>query len=89
MTVADATELMRRIRHAGAIFIGRNRIVPWLFRWLVFRLYFLSGAVKLLGGDPNWRNLSAVGFHWHTQPLPTVLAWCTTSTLRCAIAITL
>ena len=58
-----------------AIFIGRNRIVPWLFRWLTFRLYFLSGAVKLLSGDPNWRNLSAVGFHWHTQPLPTVLAW--------------
>src|ERR1019366_9272990 len=58
-----------------AIFLGSNRIVPWLFRWLVFRLYFLSGAVKLLSGDPNWRNLSAVGFHWHTQPLPTVLAW--------------
>src|SRR5579872_5562237 len=52
-----------------AIFLGRNRIVPWLFRWLVFRLYFLSGAVKLLSDDPNWRNLSAVGFHWHTQPL--------------------
>ena len=58
-----------------AIFISQNRIVPWLFRWLVFRLFFLSGAVKLLSGDPNWRNLSAVGFHWHTQPLPTVLAW--------------
>jgi hypothetical protein len=58
-----------------AIFLGRNRIVPWLFRWLVFRLYFLSGAVKLLSGDPNWRNLSAAAFHWHTQPLPTVLAW--------------
>jgi len=58
-----------------AIFIGRGRIVPWLFRWLVFRLYFLSGAVKLLSGDPSWRNLSAVGFHWHTQPLPTALAW--------------
>ena len=58
-----------------AIFLGRNRIVPWLFRWLVFRLYFLSGAVKLLSGDPTWRNLSALGFHWHTQPLPTVLAW--------------
>jgi predicted DCC family thiol-disulfide oxidoreductase YuxK len=58
-----------------AIFLGHNRIVPWLFRWLVFRLYFLSGAVKLLSDDPNWRNFSAVGFHWHTQPLPTPLAW--------------
>jgi lipase maturation factor 1 len=58
-----------------AIFMGHGRIVPWLFRWLLFRLYFLSGAVKLLSGDPNWHNLSAVGFHWHTQPLPTMLAW--------------
>ena len=58
-----------------AIFLGQNRIVPWLFRWLVFRLYFLSGAVKLLSDDPTWRNLSALGFHWHTQPLPTPLAW--------------
>ncbi len=58
-----------------ATFLGDNRIVPWLFRWLVFRLYFLSGAAKLLSADPTWRNLSAVGFHWHTQPLPTPLAW--------------
>ena len=58
-----------------AIFLGRNRVTPWLFRWLVFRVYSLSGAVKLLSGDANWRNLSAVSFHWHTQPLPTVLAW--------------
>ncbi len=58
-----------------AIFIGRNRILPWLFRWLVFRLFFLSGAVKLLSGDPAWRSFSALAFHWHTQPLPTVLAW--------------
>jgi len=58
-----------------AIFLDRNRIVPWLYRWLVFRLFFLSGAVKLLSGDPTWRSFSALAFHWHTQPLPTVLAW--------------
>jgi predicted DCC family thiol-disulfide oxidoreductase YuxK len=58
-----------------AIFLGRNRVTPWLFRWLAFRLYFLSGAVKLLSEDPTWRNLTAVSFHYHTQPLPTVLAW--------------
>jgi predicted DCC family thiol-disulfide oxidoreductase YuxK len=58
-----------------ALFMGRNRIVPWLFRWLAFRLFFLSGAVKLLSGDANWRNLSALAYHWHTQPLPTALAW--------------
>ena len=58
-----------------AIFLANNRWIPWLFRWLGFRLMFLSGAVKLLSGDANWRNLSALRFHWHTQPLPTALAW--------------
>ncbi len=46
-----------------------------LSRWLAFRLYFLSGLVKLLSGDPTWRNLTALHFHYYTQPLPTVLAW--------------
>ena len=46
-----------------------------LFRWLLFRLMFLSGAVKLLSHDPAWRNLSAMSFHYMTQPLPTPLAW--------------
>jgi lipase maturation factor 1 len=58
-----------------AVFLGRARIVAWLFRWLVFRLFFLSGAVKLLSGDPTWRNLTALDFHYHTQPLPTIFAW--------------
>ena len=58
-----------------AIFLGRNRAIPWMFRWLAFRLFFLSGAVKLLSEDPTWRNLTALDFHYYTQPLPTVLAW--------------
>ena len=58
-----------------AIFLGRNHIIPWMFRWLAFRLFFLSGVVKLVSGDPTWRNLTALSFHFHTQPLPTVLAW--------------
>ena len=58
-----------------AIFLGRNRVIPWMFRWLAFRLFFLSGAVKLLSGDPSWRNLSALSYHYLTQPLPTVVAW--------------
>jgi predicted DCC family thiol-disulfide oxidoreductase YuxK len=47
----------------------------WLLRWLLFRLMFLSGAVKLLSGDPTWANLSALSYHFQTQPLPTPLAW--------------
>jgi predicted DCC family thiol-disulfide oxidoreductase YuxK len=47
----------------------------WLLRWLLFRFLFMSGAVKLLSGDPNWWNLSALSYHFLTQPLPTPLAW--------------
>ena len=47
----------------------------WLGRWLLFRLMFLSGAVKLLSGDPTWRNLTALEYHYWTQPLPTPVAW--------------
>jgi predicted DCC family thiol-disulfide oxidoreductase YuxK len=47
----------------------------WLLRWLLFRFMFMSGVVKLISGDPNWWNLSALSYHFVTQPLPTPLAW--------------
>jgi len=47
----------------------------WLLRWLLFRFMFMSGVVKLLSGDPNWWNLSALSYHFLTQPLPTPPAW--------------
>jgi predicted DCC family thiol-disulfide oxidoreductase YuxK len=47
----------------------------WLLRWLLFRLMFLSGAVKLLSHDPTWANLSALCYYFQTEPLPTPLAW--------------
>jgi lipase maturation factor 1 len=46
-----------------------------LLRWLLFRFIFMSGVVKLLSGDPSWWNLSALSYHFLTQPLPTPLAW--------------
>jgi predicted DCC family thiol-disulfide oxidoreductase YuxK len=58
-----------------AIFLGSSTLIPWLFRWLLFRLMFLSGAVKLLSGDYTWRNFIALPVHYQTQPLPTPLAW--------------
>ncbi len=58
-----------------AIFLGSSRLVVWLFRWLLFRLMFLSGAVKLLSGDISWRSFTALPVHYETQPLPTPLAW--------------
>jgi predicted DCC family thiol-disulfide oxidoreductase YuxK len=47
----------------------------WLLRWLLFRFMFMSGVVKLASGDPNWWGLSALSYHFLTQPLPTPLAW--------------
>lgn len=52
-----------------------SRLGIWLLRWLLFRFMFLSGAVKLLSGDPTWAGFSALSYHFQTQPLPTPLAW--------------
>src|SRR5271157_2564261 len=46
-------------------------VALFLLRWLLFRLVFLSGMVKLFSGDESWRNLSALTYHYWTQPLPT------------------
>ena len=58
-----------------AIFLDASPGRTWLFRWLLFRLMFMSGLVKLLSGDPTWRNLTALSYHYETQPLPTPIAW--------------
>jgi hypothetical protein len=52
-----------------------SRIVLWLLRWLLFKLMFRSGCVKLTSGDPAWHNLTALNFHFETQPLPTWIGW--------------
>jgi hypothetical protein len=51
------------------------RIVVWLFLWLLFRLNVGSGVLKLASGDPTWHNLTALSYHFETQPIPTPLAW--------------
>ncbi len=58
-----------------AIFADRSPVRIWLFRWLAFRLIFFSGVVKLTSGDPAWRDLTAMHYHYETQPLPNPLAW--------------
>jgi predicted DCC family thiol-disulfide oxidoreductase YuxK len=52
-----------------------SRIALWLLRWLIFRLMFESGMVKLLSGDPTWHDLTALTYHYETQPLPTWIGW--------------
>lgn len=49
--------------------------VRWLLWLLLFRLMFFGGLVKVLSGDPTWRNLSAMNFHYFTQPLPNPASW--------------
>src|SRR5262249_35420245 len=54
-----------------AMFADYSPVRVWLFRWLLFRLMFFSGVVKLASGDPTWRGLTALQYHYETQPLPT------------------
>lgn len=54
--------------------------VPNLMVWmsiniLLFRFHLQAGAVKLQSHDVHWRNLSAIGFHYLTQPIPNTTAW--------------
>lgn len=59
-----------------AIFLGtRSSIIIWLFRWLLFKLRFMSGISKLSSGDPAWSGLSALNSYFEVQPLPNPLAW--------------
>ena len=50
-------------------------VARWALWWLLFRLIFRSAYVKLASGDAAWADLSALTYHYWTQPLPTVLAW--------------
>ncbi|MGC9197708.1 MAG: lipase maturation factor family protein [Acidobacteriaceae bacterium] len=51
------------------------RAAWWLLLWEWFRIYFESGAVKLLSGDPTWRNLTAMYQYYQNGPLPTWIGW--------------
>ena len=68
-------ELLLEVGFLAIFLTGGSRIVVWLYRWLLFRYLFMAGAAKLLSGDATWRNLTALEYHFETQPLPTPLAW--------------
>ena len=59
---------------AGPIDIPSWPILVLLY-WLLFRLMFLSGFVKLRSGDQTWQQFTALAYHYFTQPLPTPPAW--------------
>ncbi len=61
-----------------AIFLGSERTavpitVIFLLRWMLFRVEFGAGLIKLRG-DPCWRRLTCLNFHHETQPLPNPLS---------------
>ncbi|EDO49179.1 predicted protein, partial [Nematostella vectensis] len=47
----------------------------WLVKWLLFRLMFASGVVKLYFMDTTWWELTAMYWHYESQCIPTPVAW--------------
>jgi predicted DCC family thiol-disulfide oxidoreductase YuxK len=52
-----------------------SRGALWLMRLLLFKVMLQSGLVKLLSSDASWRSLTALTYHYWTQPLPSPAAW--------------
>jgi lipase maturation factor 1 len=52
-----------------------SRASYFLLQWEWFRIYFESGAVKLLSGDPQWRHFTAMDEYYQNGPLPTWIGW--------------
>jgi hypothetical protein len=48
-------------------------LVIWLFRWLGFRIMIGAGLIKLRG-DPCWRDLTCLYYHYETQPIPSPIS---------------
>lgn len=47
----------------------------WLIRLALFKVILSSGLVKLNSLDSTWQNLTALDFHFWTQPIPHQLSW--------------
>ncbi|HVR41343.1 MAG TPA: lipase maturation factor family protein [Thermoanaerobaculia bacterium] len=52
-----------------------SRAAIFLLQWEWFRIYFESGLVKLLSGEVQWRNLTAMDKYYENGPLPTWIGW--------------
>jgi hypothetical protein len=51
------------------------RAALFLLLWEWFRIYFESGIVKLLSGDPEWHHLTAMDEYYQNGPLPTWIGY--------------
>ncbi len=52
-----------------------SRAALFLLKVLLFKLLVMSGVVKLTSGDDSWWDLTALDYHYWSQPLPTVIGW--------------
>ncbi len=52
-----------------------SRTSLFLLVWECFRIYFESGVAKIMGGDPQWRNFTALDEYYQNGPLPTWIGW--------------
>ena len=62
-----------------AIFLGGWTTQPsmwlvWMYRWLLFRVMFGAGLIKIRG-DSCWRDLTCLNYYYETQPIPNSLSW--------------
>jgi lipase maturation factor 1 len=62
-------------RISGDRSVPISRVGHFLLKLLLFKLMVMSGVVKLTSGDDSWWNLTALDYHYWTQPLPTVFGW--------------
>ncbi|MEU9344041.1 lipase maturation factor family protein [Streptomyces sp. NPDC048278] len=62
-----------------AVFLGNDEVAPpvlvlFLLRWILFRVEFGAGLIKMRG-DACWRKLTCLHYHHETQPMPGPLSW--------------
>ncbi len=65
----------RGLRPGWGIDGPTSRLSLFLLQWEWFRIYFESGLVKLLSGDPEWRHFTAMDEYYQNGPLPTWVGW--------------
>ncbi|NXI35141.1 LMF2 factor, partial [Galbula dea] len=66
---------LRLLARSAMAWRAHDAITFWLVRWLLFRLMFASGVVKLTSRCPTWWGLTALTYHYETQCIPTPVAW--------------
>lgn len=47
----------------------------FLVRWMLFRVMFENGLIKLFAGDSHWLDLTALDVLYETSPFPTILGY--------------